>query len=493
MSKYLAAIDQGTSGTRCIIFDKKGRIISSSYIKHRQITPHPGWVEQDPLEIIRNVKFVLKDAIRKSKVKEKDIVLGVTNQRETIVGWDKNSGKPVYNAIVWQDSRTYKTIEYLRDNGFDDEIWKKTGLHPSTYFSATKIKWLIDNTDRIKDKLSRGDILFGNMDTWIIWNLTNEHKFITDTTNASRTMLMNLKKLDWDDDILEIFNIPRDSLPLISKSIRFDDEIKFDDIEVHSEIGDQQASLLGSLGFDVGDLEVTYGTGSFLLQNIGVKPRLNRKGLITTCAYSIGKSCVYAYEGSNAISGQLLAWLHDNINLISSFDEAEEILKKNLNKDRSVYFVPAFSGLFAPYWDQSARGMIIGLTENTKKDDILLSVFDAMCYQIRDIVELMGPRDINKIIVGGGPTENSSLMQLQANILGIKIIKSRIKEMTAFGAAIAAGLGAGEFNSIDELKRINIADKEFLPSSDKNKWNANYRNWLKAIEKSRGWIGLGNN
>lgn len=489
MRKFIAAIDQGTSGTRCVIFDKNGRIISFSYKKHEQITPHPGWVEQNPLEILENTRFVLKDSLRKAKLNDTDIVLGVANQRETVVAWDKITGKPLHNAIVWQDSRTYDYVKELKDKGYEEEIWKKTGLHLTTYFSATKIKWLIDNVQKVREGLKEDRVLFGNMDSWLIWNLSNNHEFITDHTNASRTMLMNLNKAKWDSSLLNLFGIPINSLPNITSSINPNGgQIKFGGIELHADMGDQQASLFGSFGFNPGNLEITYGTGSFLLQNIGDKYTLNGKGLITTCAYSMDNKCTYAYEGSNAISGELLSWSRDNLKIINSLDEARLILKRNLNKLRSVYFVPAFSGLFAPYWDQSARGMIIGLTESTNKEDIILSIYDAICYQIKDTIEAMGSRDIKHIVVGGGPTENDYLMQLQANILGIKIIRSKIKEMTAFGTAIASGLGAGLFKDLGEIKRINILGKEFLPKWSEKERKMNYSDWLNAVNKARGWI-----
>lgn len=482
--KYIAVIDQGTTGTRCIIFNKLGQIVNLSYKKHKRFFLKPGFAEQDPIEIVNNIRLLLKQSLKKAGLTHKDIKsLGITNQRETIVAWDKASGMPIYNAITWQDTRTREFIKKLDKKGLQDTIRKKTGLYLSTYSSASKIKWILDNVPKAKQLLKEGRLMLGTIDTWIIWNLTGGKSFFTDHTNASRTMLFNIKELDWDSELLEIFGLKQLILPEVKTSMSYDgfgklSEKGLENIPINSDLGDQQSALFGEACFSLGESKITYGTGSFVLQNIGKKLKYN-PGLITTCAYSQENKCVYALEGSTSISGAIFDWLK-KVRLLKSTTELNNMLKKGTDTD--VYFVPAFSGLFSPYWDNSATGTILGISSKTERRDIVLAAVYGICLQIKDIIERL--QKVNGTLkVDGGVAANDYIMQLQADILGKKLFRSNIKEATALGAAFSAGLYS-DFWKLEEIKEINRRGSYFYPKSI-NKNILLY--WNNAIKRSTNW------
>ncbi|MEM0142908.1 MAG: glycerol kinase [Candidatus Parvarchaeum sp.] len=488
--RYIAAIDQGTTGTRCVIFNKKGDVCGFAYKKHRQIFLDNGFIEHDPLEILKNTRIVLRQAVKNAKIEKKDVEsIGITNQRETFVIWNKYTGIPIHNAIVWQDTRTASLIDKLQKDGFSDEIRKRTGLLLSTYFSASKVKWLIDNSPKLKSLIKSQEALFGNIDSWLIWNLTGGKHHYTDYTNASRTMLFNLRKMEWDNDLLHLFKIDQSILPEVLPSLNktgFGSLIDkgFEGTIINSDLGDQQAALFGERCFSQGETKITYGTGSFVLQNTG-KRIILRDGLITTCAYGFGQQdCKYAIEGSVQIFGEIFDWLK-NMGLLKSFNELDSILKKNLRN--KVYFVPAFSGLFAPYWDNSATGMIIGITENTKKEDIVNAAVYGLVLQINDIIKRMD-KIKGYLHVDGGVSVNSEIMQLQSNILGKKICRSNIKESSALGAALASGITSG-FWDFDEIKNFHTENKIFYPSSS-SQINETIYYWEKAVKRAMKWKTL---
>ncbi|HJR79227.1 MAG TPA: glycerol kinase GlpK, partial [Anaerolineales bacterium] len=451
MSKYVAAIDQGTTSTRFMVFDHGGNVVAVDQREHQQLYPKPGWVEHDPLEIWERTQEVIQGALENGNVSAKEIVaLGITNQRETTIVWDKNTGKPICNAIVWQDTRTDVTINDLAKEGGQDRFRKKTGLPLATYFSGPKLKWILDNVDGARKRAEKGELLFGNIDTWLIWNLTSHH--ITDVTNASRTMLMNLKTLDWDDQILKILDIPRTILPEIKSSsenygsVEVDNCPPLQNIPVSGDLGDQHAALFGQTCFDPGEAKNTYGTGCFMLLNTGEKPVASNSGLLTTLGYKIGdQNPVYALEGSIAITGALVQWLRDNLGLIGSSAEVEE-LAKSVEDNGGIYFIPAFSGLFAPYWKSDARGAIVGMTRYVNKGHIARAALEATAYQTREVLDAMEADSGVKLMalkVDGGMVFNELLMQFQADILDVPVIRPKVAETTALGAAYAAGLAVG--------------------------------------------------
>ncbi|MCL4362713.1 MAG: glycerol kinase [Candidatus Parvarchaeum sp.] len=486
--RYIAAVDQGTTGTKCLIFDIKGKVISKAYKRHRQILPKEGWVEHDPLEILSSVKFVLNSAIHSANLGARDITaVGVSNQRETTVLWDKKTGMPLSNAIVWQDLRTQDIIKKIKDNYSEKEIEQKTGLKLSTYFSASKIKWLIDNSDKIKRLLAEKRVLAGNIDSWLIWKLTNEKKHLTDYTNASRTLLMNLRTKEWDPDMLEIFKIPKDILPEIKPSINNEafgtiNYGNFKGVRITGVLGDQQAALLGERGTHDSDVKVTYGTGSFILQNTGRKIK-RQKGLLTTCAYGTSKNdCNYALEGSVPLSGEIFDWLEE-LGIMKSFSEIKDAITADL--DTNLFLVPAFSGLFSPYWDQSARGIIIGLTRKSNKLALIKAAAYSICMQVVDIIKRMENFN-DKINVDGGVASNDYIMQLQANLLGKKIYRSDLVEESAFGAALSAGISSGVWN-FNSIQNLNKSGRYFYPKVDSKTYNTIYSKWIDAVKRSRGW------
>lgn len=502
MNQYIAAIDQGTTSTRCILFDRDATIVASAQKEHRQIYPQAGWVEHDPLEIWERTQEVIRQVIQTSRIQPSQIAaVGITNQRETTILWDANTGKPYYNALVWQDTRTKSICDELEKEGGQDRFRHQVGLPLATYFSAPKIKWLLDHLPNLRKEAIQGNVLFGNIDTWLLWWLSGgPHKgvHVTDVTNASRTMLMNLKTLDWDDEILRIFDIPRNILPQIlpsspvqpyaftSKDGPFSAEIP-----LAGDVGDQQAALIGQTCFDIGEAKNTYGTGCFMLLNTGQKINQSQKGLLTTLAYQFGNQAPnYALEGSVAITGALVQWLRDNLGLISNSQEIEA-LARTVENNGGIYFVPAFSGLFAPYWRADARGVIVGLTRYINKGHIARAALEATAFQTKEILEAMQQDSgvtLKSLKVDGGMVVNELLMQFQADILGVPVIRPMITETTALGAAFAAGLSVQFWHDLDELRKHWKVDKTWLPQMSVEERNQQYKNWLKAVERSFNWL-----
>jgi glycerol kinase len=493
MLMYILALDQGTTSSRAIIFDQLGNVISVAQKEFPQIFPKSGWVEHNPWDIWNSQREVMIEAIEKAKIKPKEIsTIGVTNQRETTIVWDKHTGQPIYNAIVWQCRRTADYCEELKRNGLSEVIKEKTGLVIDAYFSGPKIKWILDNVPEAREKAEEGRLLFGTVDTWLIWNLTGGKVHATDYTNASRTMLFNIKNLDWDDELLEIMNIPRSMLPKTFPSSYFYGVCNiFDGVEIPITgiAGDQQAALFGQCGFEEGVVKNTYGTGCFILLNTGENIKYSSKGLITTIAYGIGEKVNYALEGSIFIAGAVIQWLRDNLGLIKSSSESE-ILAKMVEDNGGVYFVPAFVGLGAPYWDMFARGLIIGLTRGTKKEHLVRAALESIAYQTNDVVELMEQETgikIKELRVDGGASANNFLMQFQSDISNLKVIRPYITETTSLGAAFLAGLGVGIWKDLDEIKRIWKEEKVFTPCMPEEKRRYYLSKWKEAVNRSRGW------
>lgn len=502
MNQYIAAIDQGTTSTRCILFDRDATIVASAQKEHRQIYPQAGWVEHDPLEIWERTQEVIRQVIQTSRIQPSQIAaVGITNQRETTILWDANTGKPYYNALVWQDTRTKSICDELEKEGGQDRFRHQVGLPLATYFSAPKIKWLLDHLPNLRQEAIQGNVLFGNIDTWLLWWLSGgPHKgvHITDVTNASRTMLMNLKTLDWDDEILGIFDIPRNILPQILPSspvqpyaFTSKDGPFSAAIPLAGDVGDQQAALIGQTCFDIGEAKNTYGTGCFMLLNTGQKINQSQKGLLTTLAYQFGNQAPnYALEGSVAITGALVQWLRDNLGLISNSQEIEA-LARTVENNGGIYFVPAFSGLFAPYWRADARGVIVGLTRYINKGHIARAALEATAFQTKEILEAMQQDSgvtLKSLKVDGGMVVNELLMQFQADILGVPVIRPMITETTALGAAFAAGLSVQFWHDLDELRKHWKVDKTWLPQMSVEERNQQYKNWLKAVERSFNWL-----
>ncbi|HEB65994.1 MAG TPA: glycerol kinase [Chloroflexi bacterium] len=495
--KYAAAVDQGTTSTRFMIFDHSGQVVGIHQKEHEQIYPKPGWVEHDPLEIWERTQEVIAGALEKSGVKPEEIAaVGVTNQRETTVVWEKATGKPVYNAIVWQDTRTDKICNELAKDGGQDRFRPKVGLPLATYFSGPKIRWILDNVPGAREKAEKGEILFGNIDTWVIWNLTggpNGGVHVTDVSNASRTMLMNLETLDWDEEILGIMGVPRAMLPEIRPSSQVYGEAvgALAGVPVAGDLGDQQAALFGQACYDVGEAKNTYGTGCFMLLNTGTKPVQSKNGLLTTLGYKIGdQPAVYALEGSIAITGALVQWLRDNLGMISKSAEVED-LAKTVEDNGGIYFVPAFSGLFAPYWRSDARGVIVGLTRYINKGHIARAALEATAYQTREVLDAMNADsgvDLKALKVDGGMVFNELLMQFQSDILGVPVIRPKVAETTSLGAAYAAGLAVGFWNNFDELRANWGKDKEWDPKMDADTRAKLYKGWKKAVTRTFDWV-----
>jgi len=497
MAKYAAAIDQGTTSTRFMIFDHSGNVVGVDQKEHEQIYPKPGWVEHDPMEIWTRTQEVIEGALRKSGVSPKDIAaVGVTNQRETTIVWEKATGKPVYNAIVWQDTRTDKICNELAADGGQDRFRPKTGLPLATYFSGPKIKWILDNVPGVREKAEKGEVIFGNIDTWVIWNLTGGPQggvHVTDVSNASRTMLMNLETLDWDDEILGILGIPRAMLPAIRPSSEVYGYAKglLDGIPVAGDLGDQQAALFGQACYSPGEAKNTYGTGCFMLLNTGTRPVPSKSGLLTTLAYKIGdQPAVYALEGSIAITGALVQWLRDNLKMIESSKDVEP-LARTVEDNGGIYFVPAFSGLFAPYWRSDARGVIVGLTRYINRGHIARAALEATAYQTREVLDAMNADSgvpLTALKVDGGMVYNELLMQFQADILGVPVIRPKVAETTSLGAAYAAGMAVGFWTNFDELRANWQVDKVWQPQMRAEERERLYAGWKKAVQRTFGWV-----
>jgi len=497
MAKYSAAVDQGTTSTRFMIFDHKGLVVGVDQKEHEQIFPKPGWVEHNPMEIWERTQEVIKGCLKKSGVDPKDIAaVGVTNQRETTVVWDKATGKPVYNAIVWQDTRTDKICDELAKDGGQDRFRPKVGLPLATYFSGPKIKWILDNVEGVRAKAEKGEVLFGNIDSWVIWNLTGGTKggvHITDVSNASRTMLMNLETLDWDDGILKIMGVPKAMLPkVMASSAKYGVAVgDLAGIAVAGDLGDQQAALFGQACYSAGEAKNTYGTGCFMLLNTGTKPVQSKNGLLTTLGYKVGdQPAVYALEGSIAITGALVQWLRDNLKFFDVSPQIEH-LAKSVDDSGGIYFVPAFSGLFAPYWKSSARGALVGLTRYVTKAHIARAALEATAYQTREVLDAMNKDSgvkLTALKVDGGMVYNELLMQFQADILGVPVIRPIVAETTALGAAYAAGLAVGFWKTFDELRENWGKDKEWDPKMGEAEREKIYAGWKKAVTRTFDWI-----
>jgi glycerol kinase len=495
MAQYAAAIDQGTTSTRFMVFDHGGQVVSVDQKEHEQIYPKPGWVEHDALEIWERTQEMVKAGVGKTKAADIAAV-GVTNQRETTVVWDRSTGQPVHNAIVWQDTRTDQICGELEADGGQDRFRAKTGLPIATYFSGPKIKWILDNVDGVRAKAESGDVVFGNIDTWVIWQLTGGPDggvHVTDVTNASRTMMMNLETLDWDDEILGILGVPRAMLPEIKASSEVYGEAKGDlaGIRVAGDLGDQQAALFGQTCFAVGEAKNTYGTGNFLLLNTGNEAVQSKSGLLTTLAYKIGdQPAVYCLEGAIAITGALVQWLRDNLGLIKESPEVEE-LAKSVEDNGGVYFVPAFSGLFAPYWRNEARGVIAGLTRYVNKGHIARAALEATAWQSREVVDAMNADsgvDLTSLKVDGGMVYNELLMQFQADVLDVPVIRPTVAETTSLGAAYAAGLATGFWSEVEDLRANWGKDKEWQPQMDAAEREKEYAFWKKAVTRTFDWL-----
>jgi glycerol kinase len=496
MPKYVAAIDQGTTSTRFIIFDHAGNIVAVDQKEHEQIFPKPGWVEHDPLEIWARTQEVMAGALEKasrqlSVSSDQIAAIGITNQRETTVVWDRSTGKPVYNAIVWQDTRTDGICSELAKNGGQDRLRDKTGLPLATYFSGPKIKWILDNVEGARAKAEKGELAFGNIDTWVIWNLTGAH--VTDVTNASRTLLMNLRTLDWDEDILKLLDIPRAMLPEIrsSSEVYGTAKIILQGVPVSGDLGDQQAALFGQTCFSAGEAKNTYGTGCFMLMNMGEIPVPSKSGLLTTLGYKIGnQKAVYALEGSIAITGALVQWLRDNLGIIQKSSDVET-LAQTVEDSGGIYFVPAFSGLYAPYWKSNARGAIVGMTRYVNKAHIARAALDATAYQTREVLDAMesdsGVR-LTALKVDGGMVFNELLMQFQSDILDVPVVRPKVAETTALGAAYAAGLAVGFWKDYDELRANWGIGKEWQPKMEEKLREDLYAGWKKAVTRTFDWV-----
>jgi glycerol kinase len=494
MAQYAGAIDQGTTSTRFMVFDHGGQVVSVDQKEHEQIYPKPGWVEHDALEIWERTQEMVKAGLGKIQLSDLAAV-GVTNQRETTVVWDRSTGQPVHNAIVWQDTRTDKICNDLSADGGQDRFRAKTGLPIATYFSGPKIKWILDNVDGVRAKAESGDVVFGNIDTWVIWQLTGGSDggvHVTDVTNASRTMMMNLETLDWDDEILGILGVPRAMLPQIRASSEAYGEAKDElaGIPVAGDLGDQQAALFGQTCFSIGEAKNTYGTGNFLLLNTGNEAVQSKSGLLTTLAYKIGdQPAVYCLEGAIAITGALVQWLRDNIGLVKSSPEIEE-LAKTVEDNGGVYFVPAFSGLFAPYWRGEARGVIAGLTRYVTKGHLARAALEATAWQSREVVDAMNADsgvDLTSLKVDGGMVYNELLMQFQADVLDVPVIRPTVAETTSLGAAYAAGLATGFWSEVEDLRANWGKDKEWQPQMDAAEREKEYRFWKKAVTRTFDW------
>ncbi len=497
MTKFVAAIDQGTTSTRCIVFDASGNIVAVDQKEHRQIYPQPGWVEHDPIEIWERTLDVIQNALRKSAISIEDIAaIGVTNQRETTLIWDRYTGKPYYNAIVWQDTRTDAICNHLAATGGQDRLRPQTGLPLATYFSGPKIVWLLENVPGLRQAAENGSAIFGNIDTWIIWNLTGGIRngaHVTDVTNASRTMLMNLNTLQWDPEILSLFNIPANILPQIqpSSAIYGYATGPLQGIPVCGDLGDQQAALFGQTCYQPGEAKNTYGTGCFMLLNTGNTPIQSKNGLLTTVGYKIGNQpAVYCLEGSIAIAGALVQWLRDNLKMIDSSADIEP-LARTVEDNGGIYFVPAFSGLFAPYWRSDARGVLVGMTRFINRGHIARAVLEATAYQTREVLEAMEQDSgvkLTALKVDGGMVVNDLLMQFQADQLNVPVIRPRVAETTALGAAYAAGLAVGFWNNFDELRANWGMDRQWTPQSDPATRSRLYAGWKKAVARTLNWI-----
>jgi glycerol kinase len=504
MADFVGAVDQGTTSTRFMIFDHSGNEVGKHQLEHEQILPQAGWVEHNPTEIWERTRSVIETALHKANLTASDLAaLGITNQRETAVVWNRRTGRPYYNAIVWQDTRTDRIASALDRDGRGKVIREKAGLPPATYFSGGKIQWILENVDGVREAAEAGDAVFGNTDTWLLWNLTGGTDggvHVTDPTNASRTMLMNLETLAWDDELLSFFNIPRAMLPEIKPSSNPDfygvtraNGPVGGEIPLSGDLGDQQAATVGQVCFGVGEAKNTYGTGNFLLLNTGNELVRSKNGLLTTVCYQFGSERpVYALEGSIAVTGSAVQWLRDQLGIISGAAQSET-LARQVEDNGGVYFVPAFSGLFAPYWRSDARGAIVGLSRYNTNAHLARATLESICYQTRDVVEAMRQDSgvsLDVLRVDGGVTANELCMELQADILGVPVSKPVVAETTALGAAYAAGLATGFWRNTDELKQNWNEDKRWAPRWGDEQREAGYAGWKKAVDRTLDWVDV---
>ncbi|WP_017973385.1 glycerol kinase GlpK [Actinopolyspora halophila] len=500
MGSYIASIDQGTTSTRCIIFNHSGQVVSVDQVEHQQIMPKAGWVEHDPMEIWTNTRQVCAGALAKADLVLSEVAaVGITNQRETTVVWDRKTGEPVYNAIVWQDTRTDEIVSALaQGEGGQSRYQSRTGLPLATYFSGPKIRWILDNVDGARERAERGELMFGTMDTWVLWNSTggiDGGLHVTDPTNASRTMLMNLHTLTWDEDICAEFGIPMSMLPEIRSSseiyAHFRPRGVLGGLPISGILGDQQAATFGQACLTPGEAKNTYGTGNFLLLNTGTEPVLSQNGLVTTVGYKIDdQPTVYCLEGSIAVTGSLVQWLRDNLGLIGSAPEVEQVASE-VEDNGGAYFVPAFSGLFAPHWRADARGVIAGLTRFVNRGHLARAVLESTAFQTREVAEAMNADsgvDLKALKVDGGMVNNELLMQFQSDILGVSVIRPTVNETTALGAAYAAGLAVGFWSGEKDIRANWAEDKVWEPKMTEQAREQQYHEWQKAVTKTFGWV-----
>jgi glycerol kinase len=498
MGKLIGAIDQGTTSTRAMLFDERGRIVGVGQREHRQVFPEPGWVEHDPVEIWANTQAVMAEALENARVAASDLVaVGITNQRETTVLWDKRTGRPLHNALVWQDTRVEDLVASFRRNGGPDRFRAKTGLPLATYFSALKLKWLLDHVPEARRMAAAGDALFGTIDSWLVWNLTGGPRtgvHLTDVTNASRTQLMNLATLDWDEELLRSFDVPRSVLPKIVSSSRVYGAVRapqWEGVPIAGILGDQQAALVGQTCFAPGEAKNTYGTGCFLLMNTGTRAMQSTAGLVTTVAYRFGDEAAhYALEGSIAITGAVVQWLRDNLKIIAKSADIEA-LAREVEDNGDVYFVPAFSGLYAPHWKETARGVIAGLTRYANRGHLARAALEATAYQTREVLDAMEQDSgiaMKELRVDGGMVANELLMQFQADILNVPVIRPKVAETTALGAAYAAGLAVGYWAGQEAIKKNWALDKRIEPRMAAAERERLYKSWQKAVRRSFDWV-----
>ena len=494
METYILALDQGTTSSRAILFNRKGEIHSVAQKEFTQIFPKPGWVEHDPLEIWSKQAGVAAEATTKRGLNGKNIAaMGITNQRETVVVWDKNTGDPIYNAIVWQDKRTSEYCNDLKDQGKEKMIQEKTGLVIDSYFSATKVRWILDNVEGAQAKAEAGDLILGTMDTWLIWNFTKGELHMTDVTNASRTMLYNIDSMDWDDELLELFNIPKSMLPEVKDSSEVYGHTKTtvfaSKVPIAGIAGDQMAALFGQMCTEKGMVKNSYGTGCFMLMNIGEKPIISKNKLLTTVAWRFNGKTEYALEGSIFIGGAVVQWLRDSLGIIRRSAEVES-LSNFVDSSDGVYFIPAFSGIGAPYWDQTAKGSIFGLTRGTTDAHIAKASLEAIAYQTMDILKAMQADaniDIKELRVDGGATVNDMLMQFQSDVLNTITVRPKVTETTALGAAYLAGLAVGYWKDIEDIRSTWQEDVKFHPTEDQEKIQEGIKGWYRAVEALQYW------
>lgn len=490
---YLVALDQGTTSSRAVVFDERGGVVAQHGIEFPQIYPKPGWVEHDPMRLLDTQTEALRKAVQTAGIAHEDILaLGLTNQRETTLVWERETGRPVYNAIVWQCRRTAPYIEKLRDMGLNDTIRQRTGLIPDAYFSATKLAWILDQLD-LRERARAGELCFGTVDTWLAWNLLSGRPHVTDVSNASRTMMLNLHTLDWDQDILDALDIPREMLPTLTDTAgivgELDPSILGRPVPLAAMAGDQQAALFGQACFDPGMMKNTYGTGCFLLMNTGEQPAVSRNGLLSTVAWRIGGRVCYALEGSVFVAGAAIQWLRDEMGLIERAADSEA-LAASIPDSGGVYLVPAFTGLGAPYWDMYSRGTVVGLTRGTGKAHLVRAALEAIAYQSHDLVQAMiGDSGITpaQLRVDGGASANRFLMQFQADVLGISVVRPRVIETTALGAALMAGLAVGLYPSYESITGLWEADLQLTPCMREEDRNLALKGWHRAVDRSLGW------